>query len=1267
MRNYVFLLYLVVLSFLSCNPGEQNPAPEGPYAIRMNEEGDQISILASNEIVILSQHARSDFRPYIHPLVSPDGQSTLTEYSPGHHKHQTGIYWGFTRVNGRDYFHHPEAEYWRRIELKILQDTGEILSWSTKYEMLDSLQEVLLTETQIWSFQEKDRRFLLDLEWQGQAAQEVTIGQYDYGGLFIRMPWQEGMPAQVINAARDRDLRAEGKRAMWLDLGMQLEGRKDMAHLVIFDHPQNGGFPQTWRVDGQFGVGPSRARMGDWQIPQGHTEIIKHRIEAYNHEATDLEITERWEEFTGNPNMYSTASLWGIAQAEGRNAKFLNPEEAIMEMTIKDGYQVNVWAAEPEITQPMAFCWDHRGRLWIAENRDYESRGSGFSNSGDSRILILEDTNHDGQADTRKIFLDGIAFPAAIAVGFDGLFLGAPPHLLFVPDKDGDDRADIDQIEIRLTGWGIRDRHETLNSLHWGPDGWLYGCQGFATPSKVRKPTGKDRLYRHADEFPEDLLEGEGIDINGGVWRYHPTKDRFEVVAHGFSNPWGIDYDEHGQLFISACVIPHLWHIIPGGIYQRQGGQHFNPYVYEDIQTIADHRHRSAHGGARVYLSDAFPDDQHGRIFMANIHEHAVLTDVLERKGSGYIGRHGDDFLLANNAQWIGFSMELGPEGGIYVLDWHDADICGKEVLNKETGRIFRIMPTDSQAKNWDTRYSDLTTLSDTELVRLQSSKSSWHSRRARLILQERAHLSLISTEAIEALFDLAEAKNQIPHRLNALWTLHSCDKIGQADIIDLLDDKNEFVRAWSIQFLCEDFDPGQTALTKFADLAATDPSPVVRLYLANALQRIDEESQWKIAAHLLTRREDISDQNIPLMIWFGLEHLVMKDPARAWQLTEQSAFPKINQFISRRLVDGGKLDELMAQIDPEKNNTRDLLTGVLAALEGRTDVKPPLVWKNKYTELQNSTEEIIKLSTSINQQFGDQEVIRNLLVTVQSDQSNTGDKLIAIRQLAVRKQPELIAELPRLIEDDRTQLEAIRAIAQYDRNQLGELLLKKYADSPVEARTEIIQTLASRSNYGWMLARAIADGKIPKKDVPAYTARQLRRVVGSGFVEIWGPIDEPDTDIQQSYTFYRNLIEDATDHQINLNRGKEIFSRTCGPCHKMYGEGGIIGPDITGSNRTNLDYLLSNILEPSTEMQDDYRMLVITTRDGRTYAGNKIGENDRQIILRIVGQDELILNKAEIQSSEITPVSMMPEGLLKTLNNQEVIDLLGFLMQPEM
>ena len=156
----------------------------------------------------------------------------------------------------------------------------------------------------------------------------------------------------------------------------------------------------------------------------------------------------------------------------------------------------------------MAFCWDDRGRLWVAENLDYETRGRGFSNAGNSRILILEDTDRDGVADSRKVFMEGIVFPSALAVGFDGVFVGAPPNLLFVPDRDGDDKADMADIEVRLTGWGIRDRHEVLNSLHWGPDGWLYGLQGFATPSKSQK-AGR---------------QGPALQGRGAVPRGHPRR-----------------------------------------------------------------------------------------------------------------------------------------------------------------------------------------------------------------------------------------------------------------------------------------------------------------------------------------------------------------------------------------------------------------------------------------------------------------------------------------------------------------------------------------------------------------------------------------------------------------------------------------------------------------------------------------------------------------------------------------------------------------------
>lgn len=1269
-RSVAIFISLLIISY-GCTSKKSENAEQtstGEISLRIEQDKDAgaISVFRSDgKEPILTQNAKADFRPYLHPIATPDGKGVLTEYSPGHHKHQTGLYWGFTRVNGRDYFHNPQGDYWRRVSADVIEDSGGTVKWQTVYDLLDEKGNTALTETQTWSMREVDGKFFLDLEWKGEAKTDITIGKYDYGGLFLRMPWREGIKGGVVNAARQRNERAEGQPAMWIDVGMQVAGRDDLAHIAIFDHPDNKGYPQPWRVDGQMGIGPARARAGDWNIPQGETEIIRHQLVVYTGDLNDVGLTKTWGEFTGQTSMYSTTALWQIAQQEGREAKFLTPEEAVKSMTLIDGFKANVWASEPMMTQPMAFCWDDRGRLWIAENRDYESRGHGFSNAGNSRILILEDTDRDGVADTKKVFLEGIAFPAAIAVGFDGVFLGAPPNLLFIPDRNKDDKAEEKDIKILLTGWGIQDRHETLNSLHWGPDGWLYGLQGFATPSKVRKPKEDARLYKHNDPFPEDILKGNGVDINGGVWRYHPTKDRFEVVAHGFSNPWGIDYDAKGQLIMSACVIPHLWHVIPGGIYHRQGGQHFNPYIYSDIRTITDHSHRSAHGGARVYLSDAFPESQHGRVFMANIHEHAVLSDVLERKGSGYIGHHGEDFLMANNAQWVGFSMEIGPDGGVYVLDWHDADICGKEVLNSETGRIFRIMPENSEAENWPGRYSDLQKLSDKQLVDLQTSKSDWHARRARVILQSRAAKNELKTDTHAYLRKIFDADPNPDWRLRAMWALHITGGFSNNDLPSALEDKDEYIRAWAIQLLCEDQSPIAGVLKKFASMALDDESAVVRVYLASAMQRIDREARWKIAEQLMSHEEDAGDHNLPKMIWFGFEPLVAENPDRAIHLASGSAIPLIAQYTARRAVDADATETLISYIEKSPYGLIGLLEGMRDGLENRNDLTAPSNWMPVYLKLKQTKGKVSLLATEIAQQFGDTEAAKQSLAALKDKGAQLESRRTALHTLAARQRPELLKELPALIDDPALRTEAIRAIAGFDSDHLGELLLKKYPSFNATGKREAVQTLSSRPRYGRMLTQALKNKSIPKSDVPVYVARQLRRVVGSGFVETWGPIDELPAGQNAAYNKFQRLLTPQAIAAASPQRGRLLFQRTCGSCHTMFGEGGIVGPDLTGSNRTNTDYILSNVLNPSDEIQDDYKMVVVTTRDGRTYSGNVVGENARQITLRIVGQDAVIINKSDIQSREETPVSMMPPGLFEALSDGEVLDLVAYLKQP--
>lgn len=1258
------LLGLLSIGWLALKPGESptevKQSKKTDLKLVQDDKAGTIAVFRANgKEAIVTQVAKPNFRPYLHPIVAPDGKGLLTEYSPGHHKHQTGLYWGFTRVNGRDYFHHPDGDYWRKVSAKVVQGSGTEVKWQTVYDLLDSTGHAVLTETQTWTMREQDGKYFLDLEWMGDAKTNVTIGKYDYGGLFLRMPWKSGIKGEVINAARQRNEKAEGQRAMWTDVGMQVEGRDNLAHIAIFDHPDNKGFPQTWRVDGQLGIGPVRARMGEWKIDKGDTEIIRHELVVYTGQLNDVELNDAWSQYSGQGG---TWALWGLAQQEGLAAKFLTPEQAVANMTMMEGFKANVWASEPMMTQPMAFCWDDRGRLWIAENKDYESRGRGFSNAGNSRILILEDTNGDGVADSKKVFLEGIPFPAAIAVGFDGLFLGAPPNLLFVPDKNHDDVADMNNIEVRLTGWGIRDRHETLNSLHWGPDGWLYGCQGFATPSKVRKPAGKGRLYTHKEPFPEDeIFKGEGVDINGGVWRYHPIKDKFEVVAHGFSNPWGIDYDAKGQLFISACVIPHMWHIIPGGIYHRQGGQHFNPYVYDDIKTIADHRHRSAHGGARIYQSDAFPKEHQGRIFMANIHEHAVLSDILDRKGSGFVARHGDDFLTANNAQWVGFSMEIGPDGGLYVLDWHDADICGKEVLNSETGRIFRIVPKQSLAQNWKNRYADLNQLTDKELVDLQTSPSDWHARRARVILQNRAAKGALGPQTHAQLQAVFQASQNADWRLRAMWGLHVTGGFKLADLQTALSDKDEYIRAWAVQLLCEDKTPPAEVQAAFVQMAQHDASPVVRLYLAAAMQRVPTETSWKLAEQLARHAEDQGDHNLPKMIWFGLEPLVKTNPARALELASQAGIPMLTQFVARRLVDADATEAVVATIAKTPKTQTSLLEGLRDGLEGRYDLKAPANWATVYASLKRVNDRRAQLAIQVSQRFGDTEAAQKALATLKNKKAPVEQRQQAIQAIATRKRPELVAELPNLLNEPGLRLEAIRAVADYDVESLGKLLVARYGDFTPAEKAQAVQTLSARSRYGWQMTQALKTGQIPKRDVPPYVARQLLRVVGSGFVEVWGPIEQ-EPSLEKAYAKYQKIITDKGVAAADPVKGEAVFQRTCGSCHKMYGKGGNIGPDLTGSNRASLDYLLFNVLNPSGEIQDDYKMVVVTTRDGRIYSGNVVSENERQLTMRVVGQEAVIINKANIQSREVTPTSLMPIGLFDNLASAEILDLVRYL-----
>ncbi len=577
-------------------------------------------------------------------------------------------------------------------------------------------------------------------------------------------------------------------------------------------------------------------------------------------------------------------------------------DKSAQAMTLPPGFTATLFAGEPDLTQPIGFTIDHRGRLWVCENHSYAK----WREKCDDRIVIYEDTDGDGKFDKKTIFAEGIFhYLTGVQLGLGGVWVSDCPNLWFFPMEEGADKPSGPPV-AHLEGWNWKGQHNVINSMEWGPDGWLYGCNGITIDSDV-KVVGAP--------------ESDRTKVSCGVWRYHPIKKKFERFAEGTTNPWGIDYDERGQMFMSNNVVAHLWHVIQGAHFKRMRGQDFNPYFsYWQIETCADHLHwgggdwttsRSgeahsvaggghSHAGAAIYLGDSFPAEYRGTIFMVNTHGHRLNNDSFEAKGSGVVARHRPDFMMANDQWFRGVTVHQGPEGALYVSDWSDTGECHQYANpDNDHGRIYRIAYQGTKKEN-----IDLAKDADEKLVGLQSSTNEWLVRHARMVLHDRAAAGKLTDAGKAALVGLFETSPNPVHRLRALWTLQQCGLNDEARLLKTLGDADPYLRAWSIQFLAEDSNPSPAALEKFETLAKSDESPVVRLYLASALHRTPLEKRWPILQHLVAREADVADQNLPQMYWYALEGLVGADPkAAAAKILPTVKIPKLRELVVRRMA----------------------------------------------------------------------------------------------------------------------------------------------------------------------------------------------------------------------------------------------------------------------------------------------------------------------------------------------------------------------------
>ncbi|MBL8891037.1 MAG: c-type cytochrome [Planctomycetaceae bacterium] len=989
-----------------------------------------------------------------------------------------------------------------------------------------------------------------------------------------------------------------------------------------------------------------------------------------------------------------------LGRAEQVPGPRLPPHQSAAAMETRGDVRFDLLLSEPEIAQPFHFSFDQRGRLWVAQCRQYPypaglkmlSRDRYYRSHydrvppappnhdpGADLISIHEDTDGDGRFDLHKTFVSGLNLANAVVKGQGGVWIMHTPYLLFYPDANHDDIPD-GPPEVHLAGFGFEDTHAMANGLVWGPDGWLYGCQGSSTSCRVTRPN-------------IDPPTASGVYFEGCmVWRYHPRTRAFEIFAEGGGNTFGLEFDATGRLYSGHNgADTRGWHFVQGGFYLMQHadpgkfGPPRNPYAFGDLPMMATSTPvvRFSHFGAFAEGS-ALPSELRGQLVVLDpLHSELIAVD---RKIRGATFQTSDLGVVVKSRDEAFRPVYIAnaPDGAIYVADMYEYYIAhGQHYQNQidtTTGRLYRLAGSGMTLQS----EFDAGRCTSEQLIKWLDHPNKWHRFAASRELGLRAD-SATAARLNESFQQMTEIG-----ALHALWALHQMQQVDPQTYLSALNHRSADVRMWAVRLIGDRYGVHrnlglppvglsdvevppvpQSLLASLQHLAASDNSPEVRCQVAATARRLPLEDGLALLHKLLHRDEDADDPYIPLMCWWILEaHLptevdrVMDFFAERELWSRRMVRVHVLPRLTRRLaVEGLRVDLLrVAELLRRGSSPEDVaavMQGFEAAYQGRAMTALP-------DELLAVLDSVGGGSLVFRMRQGQSEAFATALAIINDVNRDLRQRLALLRGLGELNYPASVEPLLAIIGSEQSpelQRAAFVALAKYDRTEIAEKTLEVLAKLDAESRASGIALMMSRPTWTRHLIQQLQSGSIPTSWLSSHVVDQLQtspdeevRVVAAKLF----PKMLPSTpDLQARLGEIENVLKEAAG---NPYAGEKIYMERCAACHKLFFKGGNLGPDLTSYQRDNLGTMLVSIVNPSAEIREGFELLRALTVDGRIVQGFQVQRDAQVLVLRGPDGQDVSLATDDIEQLEPAGRSLMPDGLLNDLEPNQIRDLFAYL-----